>query len=123
MISDIQGGWTFGRKLTLAAVVAAVSVAAVAGNATAAQRYASPAGNGTVCTLAAPCDIQVAVEGATAGDEVVVGAGTYDEGADTINVSVPNLVVRGASSGAKGLSRLDRERRGVSLLEGDQAAA
>jgi hypothetical protein len=42
-----------------------------------AQRYAAPNGSGTACTTASPCDIRKAVEGASAGDEVIVEPGDY----------------------------------------------
>ena len=41
------------------------------------QRYASPGGSGTNCAAAAPCDFRQAVEGAKAGDEVIVTPGDY----------------------------------------------
>jgi hypothetical protein len=46
----------------------------------AATRYATPAGTSksTACAAAAPCTLDRAVNGAAPGDEVVVGAGTYD---------------------------------------------
>src|SRR5918992_2399705 len=45
----------------------------------AAQRYATPDGSATspLCAASAPCRIDRAVHGAAAGDEVIVGPGTY----------------------------------------------
>jgi hypothetical protein len=63
------------RLLTTAGViVAASSTAAVA---SAAQRYASPAGSGTACIAANPCTIRQAIEGASKNDEVIVTPGDY----------------------------------------------
>jgi len=43
----------------------------------AAQRYATPAGFGTTCSSADPCGVIEAVEGAGAGDEVIIKPGEY----------------------------------------------
>jgi hypothetical protein len=59
----------------LAALAAAASTAPAASAAT--QRYAGPAGGGTTCSAAAPCDLKQAVEAAKAGDEVIVTPGDY----------------------------------------------
>lgn len=59
----------------LAALAAAASTAPPASAAT--QRYAGPAGSGTTCAADAPCDFRQAVEGAKAGDEVIVTPGDY----------------------------------------------
>jgi hypothetical protein len=47
-----------GRRLVVAA---AVAVLAMPASASAAARFASPTGNGTACTEAAPCDVVTAV--------------------------------------------------------------
>jgi hypothetical protein len=61
--------------LTLvAAALAAASLAPTASAAT--QRYASPGGGGD-CSAASPCSLTYAVNGASAGDEVIVNPGTY----------------------------------------------
>lgn len=59
----------------LAALAAAASSAPAASAAT--QRYAGSAGSGTSCDAVAPCDFSQAVEGAKAGDEVIVTPGDY----------------------------------------------
>lgn len=40
-------------------------------------RYAAPGGTGTTCSASAPCGLDVAVNLASTGDEVVVASGTY----------------------------------------------
>ena len=62
--------------LALLAALAAVASTAPAASA-ATPRYASPAGSGTTCSAAAPCDFRQAVEGAQAGAEVIVTPGDY----------------------------------------------
>jgi hypothetical protein len=66
-------------RLALLAVLAALAAAAsTAPPASAsAQRYASPTGSGATCAAAAPCAFKQAVEGAKAGDEVIVTPGDY----------------------------------------------
>jgi hypothetical protein len=63
-------------RLAILAVLCALLVPATALAAT--TRYASPTGTGTACSADAPCDIGQAVSGAGAGDDVVVGPGTYN---------------------------------------------
>src|SRR5690348_13792201 len=60
-------------------VAVGVAMPGSAAVATAAQRFAAPAGTGTACTQAAPCDLDTAVEDAsvTDGDEVIVTPGSY----------------------------------------------
>lgn len=55
----------------------------------AAVRYAAPGGSGTACSQAAPCGIQTAVEAPAVvnGDEIVLGAGTYNIGSDPLVAS------------------------------------
>lgn len=67
------------RALALAALVAALLVPATA---TAATRYAAPAG-GMVpgCSQVTPCSLEYAITAASPGDEVVVTAGQYTVGA------------------------------------------
>jgi hypothetical protein len=67
----------------LAALAAAASTAPAASAAT--QRYASPVGSGTTCAAAAPCDFKQAVEGAKAGDEVIVTPGDYTLTQDVVD--------------------------------------
>ncbi|HEY5977001.1 MAG TPA: choice-of-anchor Q domain-containing protein [Solirubrobacterales bacterium] len=62
------------------AAVAAISLAlfaALAGQASAAQRYAAPQGKGTACFQNAPCSLGTAVEKSKTGDEVIVEPGTH----------------------------------------------
>ena len=51
-------------------------------------RYAEPGmgGSDPTCPQADPCDLQTAVESALGGDEVVVTPGTYEQGADPLEV-------------------------------------
>jgi hypothetical protein len=57
-----------------AAVAAAL---ACAPSASAATRYAAPAGSGSACTASAPCAVNEAVAHAAAGDDVVLASGDY----------------------------------------------
>ncbi len=63
------------RKVLVAALVA--FAAAGVADATAAIRHVAPTGTGTECTVAAPCGLEVGIEGAASGDEVAIGAGSY----------------------------------------------
>ena len=74
------------RALALAVLVVAVLVPS---SATAATRYAAPAG-GMVpgCTQIAPCSLDYAITAASPGDEVVVTPGEYTVGA-TIETETP----------------------------------
>lgn len=85
------------RLRTSLIVLLAMLVAAPAAQA-AKQRYAAPAptGSGTACTQAAPCELKEAVGKAGAGDEVIVGPGTYPVEAEVV---VPaNVYVHGELS-------------------------
>ncbi len=64
-------------------------------------RYAAVGASGLQCTQAAPCPFATALLGATSGDEVVVGPGTYTGGdLDNSTLEVPDGVdVRGAVVG------------------------
>ena len=67
------------RRLFLLTVVAgALGAAALSPSAWAAtQRYAIAGGGGTDCSAAVPCRITTAVQGAHAGDEVILNPGDY----------------------------------------------
>jgi hypothetical protein len=82
----------------VAAAIAMLALAAAPG-ALAAQRFAAPAGTGTECTQAAPCQLAEAVEAAKAGDEVIVTAGTYPVGATIGLPSATNVQVHGDPGG------------------------
>lgn len=59
-----------------------------------------PAGAGTACSEAAPCALSQAIGQAQAGDEVVLGAGTYYQGELTLSRSgtaVAPIVIRGVA--------------------------
>ena len=59
-------------------VIALVAAAAGAPGASAAQqRYAGPNGTGTDCSLEKPCRVDLAINGAHDGDEVIVMQGNY----------------------------------------------
>src|ERR1044071_9210636 len=63
---------------TLAPLVAALLMLVATPTAQAAQRYAAPGGSTTSqCPAADPCTIERAVNGAAAGDEVLVASGEY----------------------------------------------
>jgi hypothetical protein len=69
-------------RLALLSVVCTIAAAAAAppGASAASQRYASPTGIGGACSDATPCALQQAIVGSSAGDEVIVGPGTYGLG-------------------------------------------
>jgi hypothetical protein len=67
------------RRVAVAACWA--TLLTFASTAHAAERHASPGGSGEACSEASPCALPKAVEGAKAGDEVIVTAGTYTVGA------------------------------------------
>jgi hypothetical protein len=62
---------------TLVAALLSLTVLAAPSAAAAAQRYAAPAGSGTSCTAGLPCAVDVAINGAVDGDEVIVTPGDY----------------------------------------------
>ena len=82
------------------AVLASLTICTA--GASAAVRYAAPGGGaGPTCPQAAPCQIEVAIEGAGNGDEVIVEPGVHAAGANEITASATNLVIHGASAAAK----------------------
>lgn len=81
--------------------IVSVAVLALAPAAYGAQRYAAPTGGaGPECPQQEPCSFSEAVTGAKAGDEVIVGAGTYSVGSP---ISTPpgatNIQIHGGPSG------------------------
>ena len=85
------------RSPALIAIALALALTPAAGAAT---RYAEPGGKGPAakCPKSKPCDVQVAVEGAEAGDQVSLAPGTYATAADEILVDEA-ITVRGADKG------------------------
>jgi hypothetical protein len=65
------------RPALLIVLGAALAAASLAPAASATERYASPAGSGTDCTSAKPCDITRAIMAANYGDDVTVNPGSY----------------------------------------------
>jgi hypothetical protein len=63
-----------GRDMRL---LAALLILAMPATAVAAPRYAAPGGTGTACTVGAPCAVDIAMNDATTGDEVIVAPGDY----------------------------------------------
>src|SRR3954454_8723015 len=87
-------------RTRLAVVMTALVVGGLAGACPAgAARYAGPSGSGATCTEAAPCDYETAIEGAPAGDEVILLPGDYGSAAaplsNTVSTSTANLNVHG----------------------------
>ena len=60
----------------------------------AATRYASPNGSGSACTQPSPCAIQIAVNNAGMGDEVIVAPGDYSPPA-SVTPGFANIYVHG----------------------------
>jgi hypothetical protein len=85
-------------RLALTAVVIAILFSA-ASEAEAAQRYATPSGSGEFCSETVPCSLAVAIKKAQSGDEVIVGAGTYEVGPTLAPKSDP-VFIHGDFSGA-----------------------
>jgi hypothetical protein len=80
--------------------VLVLALLAVPASALGATRYAAPGGGETApCAVTAPCSLAYAITAASAGDEVLVTAGTYPV-AETIVSMVP-LTVRGAPGPAR----------------------
>jgi hypothetical protein len=67
----------FRRRVGRAARLGALALLIAAPCASAAERFASPAGTGTACTQPAPCDVITAVNSATSGDDITIEPGTY----------------------------------------------
>jgi hypothetical protein len=83
------------RRITVLLATALGSLALTA-SASAAQRVATETGSGSACTAAAPCQLRIAVESASAGDEVVVNSGRYSLNAPLeLPPAASGLVVRG----------------------------
>src|SRR5258705_12455711 len=76
--------WRVVAALACLGVACALAPAADA----ASQRFASPTGAGSACTQPSPCDIQTAVEDVSVmdGDEVILLPGSYDVGADDVDL-------------------------------------
>jgi hypothetical protein len=84
------GELAVGLTLTLVFLVFASSAAA-------AVRYASPGASGAEPCNPTPCTLQKAVNGASDGDEVLVGAGTYKP---TAEIEVDHAISVGGAPGA-----------------------
>jgi hypothetical protein len=86
---------------TALVAIAFFATLACASAAQAAQRYAAPAGTGAECTQEKPCSLVEAVTGAKAGDEVIVGAGTYPVTFPGISAppGATNIQIHGEPSG------------------------
>jgi hypothetical protein len=84
------------RTVPVLALVA-VATAGVSSGA-AAVRHVTPGGAGAACSAASPCGIEVGVQVAAPGDEVVIAGGSYAAG----NIAFPaagGVTVRGAAIG------------------------
>jgi hypothetical protein len=87
-----------GRPAALAiALLAAAALLLGAPPALAAVRYATPGGAGAEPCNPVPCNLPKAVNGASDGDEVVVGPGTYKPG---VEVEVDRAISVGGTPGA-----------------------
>lgn len=99
-----MNGWRRLRFGPAAVLVLAVALLVLPGVASAAVRYAAPAGTGPAgsCPQANPCSIEDAVEHASvaAGDEVVLGNGDYNL-TETLTVG-KNITVHGVTPGYTG---------------------
>jgi hypothetical protein len=95
------------RLVGLGAVLVVLCLVAVApGSARAAERVASTTGTASAsCAAGAPCDLATALEGAQAGDDVLVESGDYGSAAaplvGSILVTAGELTVHGPSGGAR----------------------
>ena len=82
------------------ALLACVALLTFASSAQAEQRYAAPAGTGTECKQEKPCSLPEAVMAAKAGDEVIVGAGTYMVGSPIFTPpGATNIQIHGETNG------------------------
>ncbi len=79
------------RKLLIATALTALAMPAAAD---AAQRYVTTSGTGLACTQPSPCSIEVGVNIAGPGDEVIVAPGTYTTSTPLTN-SANDLYVHG----------------------------
>lgn len=115
-------------------LLAALSLAPAA---QAAQRFAAPGGTGVDCAQAAPCSLAEAISKAKAGDEVIVGSGTYtvieplfpeaggsvdvhgDYGGPmpTVKAAFPGPVVGGAVGGRVGYLAVDNLSPGAGGIQ------
>lgn len=88
------------------AVISTFSLAALAlpGVASAAQRFAGPAGTGTACTQAAPCSLGESTNNAGTGDEVIVLPGDYGSAAAPV-AGAPGSVAAVTVHGQDGAPR------------------
>jgi hypothetical protein len=93
-----MGSW--GIRAALTAAIAAAAMVALPAAASAADRYASPAGvGGEPCAVGDPCPLELAVEGAGTNDQVILAGGVPPAAPFVAppNIIVPNdVVVRGA---------------------------
>ena len=88
-------------RRTSALALAGIAALAMAAPASAAERFASPTSGDAIgsCSSLSPCRVDHAINGAAAGDEVVVRPGTYTVG----NVIAPGVEVN--VHGAEGQAR------------------
>jgi hypothetical protein len=86
------------RHLAISLALICCAAFAAPSAASAAQRYAAPNGGAAAsCSQADPCSLQTAVESAAAGDEVIVGPGTYSEGSNQLAATKANMSIHGAA--------------------------
>ena len=71
-----------------AILIVVAALLASAGQAAAAQRFASPTGSGTCATAEDACSYQAAVLGAAIGDEVILAPGDYGSPASPVTADV-----------------------------------
>jgi hypothetical protein len=86
---------------SVVATIACLGLLACASTAQAAQRYAAPGGSGPQpCAQAAPCSLKEAIFKAKAGDEVIIGGGSYAVSEPLVPEGVPtNVYIHGDLGG------------------------
>jgi hypothetical protein len=93
--------WRTVPALALVAVATAGVGGAAAGTVAGTVRHVAPDGAGAECSAAAPCALEVGIEGAAPGDEVVIAPGAYAAATgigDILDIG-PGVRVRGAAPG------------------------
>ena len=82
-------------RLPIGLAAAFLALLLVAPGAGAAPRFATPAGSGTQCSQAQPCDVVTAVNQAADGDDISIAPGTYGPLSEALDDDEKSLTIHG----------------------------
>src|SRR5687767_11939040 len=83
----------YGRTMVVRCLLTCLITLLIGAEAAAAtQRFVEPGATGSACTQVDPCALEPTVESAVDGDEVVMGPGTYELGAQRLDISTDTTI-------------------------------